>query len=159
ALTGAEDELDRLAETLNGMLARLDEAFAEMRRFAADAAHELRTPLTALKGGIEVALRAARSPDEYRAVLASSLEEVDRLIRVAADLLLLSGVVAGLETSGARVELEPLVLEVLEVATRLAQGTGVHVQLGDVVPAAAVGDARALARAARNLVENAIKYT
>ncbi len=52
------------------MLARLEEAFGQMRRFAADAAHELRTPLTALKGGIEVALRAARSPDEYRRVLA-----------------------------------------------------------------------------------------
>src|SRR5688572_22227815 len=52
---GRHDELDRLAETLNGMLARLDEAFRQMRRFAADAAHELRTPLTALKGGIEVA--------------------------------------------------------------------------------------------------------
>src|SRR5262249_28274213 len=146
------DELDRLAETLNSMLGRLDEAFGEMRRFAADAAHELRTPLTALKGGIEVALRAARSPEEYRAVLASSLEEVDRLIRVAEDLLLLSRAVAGLEPSRSRVELEPLVLEVFEIATRLAQGTGVRVQLGDVVSAAGLGDARALARAARNLV-------
>ena len=87
---GTQDELDRLAETLNGMLARLDEAFRQMRRFAADAAHELRTPLTALKGGIEVALRASRTPEEYRQVLVSSLEDVDRLIRVAEDLLLLS---------------------------------------------------------------------
>ena len=87
---GSQDELDRLAETLNGMLARLDEAFRQMRRFAADAAHELRTPLTALKGGIEVALRASRTPEEYRQVLVSSLEDVDRLIRVAEDLLLLS---------------------------------------------------------------------
>ena len=85
---GHQDELDRLAETLNGMLARLDEAFRQMRRFAADAAHELRTPLTALKGGIEVALRASRTPEEYRQVLGSSLEDVDRLIRVAEDLLL-----------------------------------------------------------------------
>ena len=49
------------------MLARLAAAFAEMRRFAADAAHELRTPLTALRGGIEVSLRAPRSAEEYRA--------------------------------------------------------------------------------------------
>jgi heavy metal sensor kinase len=159
ALAGTDDELERLAETLNGMLARLDQAFGQMRRFAADAAHELRTPLTALKGGIEVALRSARTPEEYQRVLASSLEEVDRLIRVAEDLLLLSRAVAGLETARARVDLEPLVLEALDVATRLAQGTGVHVQLGHVVPAAAMGDQRALARAVRNLVENAIKYT
>ncbi len=159
ALTGTGDELDRLAETLNGMLARLDEAFGQMRRFAADAAHELRTPLTALKGGIEVALRATRSPEEYRGVLASSLEEVDRLIRVAEDLLLLSRAAAGLGTSRPLVDLEPLLLEVLDVGARLAQGTGVHVQLGDVVPAAVHADASALGRAMRNLVENALKYT
>lgn len=156
---GTEDELDRLAETLNGMFARLDETFRHMRRFAADAAHELRTPLTALKGGIEVALRAERSPEQYRRVLASSLEEVDRLIRVAEDLLLLSRVAAGLETPRTRVELEPVVLEALDVGTRLAQGTGVQVQLGDVGPATVRGDAGALGRALRNLLENAIKYT
>ena len=92
---GAEDELDRLAETLNGMLARLAAAFAEMRRFTADAAHELRTPLTVLRGGIEVSLRAPRSAEEYRAVLVSSLEEVDRLIKISEDLLLLTRSTAG----------------------------------------------------------------
>jgi len=156
---GTQDELDRLAETLNGMLARLDEAFRQMRRFAADAAHELRTPLTALKGGIEVALRASRTPEEYRQVLASSLEDVDRLIRVAEDLLLLSRAAAGPEMPRPRIELEPLVLEALEVGTRLAQGTGVHVKLGPVAPAAMRGDSGALGRAMRNLVENAVKYT
>jgi heavy metal sensor kinase len=159
ALRGTRDELDRLAETLNGMLARLDEAFTQMRRFAADAAHELRTPLTALKGGMEVARRASRSPEEYRQVLDSSLEEVDRLIRVAEDLLLLSRSAAGGETPRAPVDLEPLLLDGLEVGTRLAQGSGVHVQLGAVVPATVRADAGALARAIRNLVENAIKYT
>ena len=58
-----------------------------------------------------------------------------------------------------RIELEPLVLEALEVGTRLAQGTGVHVKLGPVAPAAVRGDASALGRAMRNLVENAVKYT
>ena len=156
---GTQDELDRLAETLNGMLARLDEAFRQMRRFAADAAHELRTPLTALKGGIEVALRASRTPEEYRRVLVSSLEDVDRLIRVAEDLLLLSRAAVPPEMPRPRIELEPLVLEALELGTRLAQGTGVHVKLGPVAPAAVRGDASALGRAMRNLVENAVKYT
>jgi heavy metal sensor kinase len=156
---GTQDELDRLAETLNGMLARLDEAFRQMRRFAADAAHELRTPLTALKGGIEVALRASRTPEEYQQVLISSLEDVDRLIRVAEDLLLLSRAAVPPEMPRPRIELEPLVLEALELGTRLAQGTGVHVKLGPVAPAAVRGDASALGRAMRNLVENAVKYT
>ena len=156
---GTQDELDRLAETLNGMLARLDEAFRQMRRFAADAAHELRTPLTALKGGIEVALRASRTPEEYQQVLISSLEDVDRLIRVAEDLLLLSRAAVPPEMPRPRIELEPLVLEALELGTRLAQSTGVHVKLGPVAPAAVRGDASALGRAMRNLVENAVKYT
>ena len=67
---------------MNATLTRLENAFAEIRRFAADAAHELRTPLTALRGGLEVALRTPRSNDDYRLVLRSSLEEVERLIRL-----------------------------------------------------------------------------
>jgi heavy metal sensor kinase len=156
---GAGDELDYLAETLNGMLARLEGAFGQMRRFTADAAHELRTPLTVLKGEMEVALRSERSPAEYRRVLETSLEEVDRLIRVAEDLLLLarSGSEAGLER--ARVELEPLVLECLDAGVRLGSRAGVSVRPGEMVPAAVLGDAQALRRALLNLVENAVTYT
>ena len=158
-LTGAGDELDYLAETLNGMLARLEAAFAEMRRFSADAAHELRTPLTALKGSIEVALRAHRSEVEYRQVLRAALEDVDRLVRLAEDLLLLSRSAAGGAGPGPAVELEPIVLEALELGTRLAQGTGVSVRLGEAAPVAVRGEAAALRRAVVNLVENAVKYT
>jgi heavy metal sensor kinase len=159
SLRGTGDELDRLAETLNGMLGRLAAAFTEMRRFAADAAHELRTPLTALKGGIEVSLRAPRAADEYRGVLGSSLEEVERLIRLAEDLLLLSRSTAGPETPRGPVELEPLLLDVFDVGVRLAQGKGVSVRIEDAAPATVKGDALALRRAALNLVENAVKYT
>ncbi len=160
-LTG--DELDHLVETLNAMLARLDDAFAQMRRYAADAAHELRTPLAVLKGGIEVALRAPRPAEEYRRVLESSLEEVERLIRLAEDLLLLSRISAdigvGLPAARQRVELEPVVLDVLDAGTQLAHGTGVILRLGDCTPAVVVGDAADLRRAALNLVDNAVKYT
>ena len=159
ALHGTGDELDRLAETLNGMLGRLAAAFTEMRRFSADAAHELRTPLTALKGGIEVSLRAARSAEEYRRVLVSSLEEVERLIRLAEDLLLLSRSTVGPETSRGRVPLEPLLLDVFDVGARLAQGRGVSVRIDDAVPATVRGDPLALRRALLNLVENAVRYT
>jgi len=155
----SDDELDRLAETLNDMLARLELAFTQTRRFAADAAHELRTPLTVLKGGIEVALRAARSPDEYRLVLSSSLEEVERLIRLAEDLLLLSRSIAGPEAPRLPVELEPLLLEVLEIGARLGRAAGVSVRVDDSGPVTVPGDAVALRRAVLNLVENAVKYT
>ena len=156
---GTGDEMERLAETLNGMLARLEAAFAQTRRFAADAAHELRTPLAALRGGVEVALRAERTPGEYRRVLASSLEEVERLIRLAEDLLLLSRSSVGPDGTRAGVDLEPLLLDVFDVGARLGQAAGVSVRTDALAPATVRGDATALRRALLNLVENAIKYT
>ena len=156
---GSGDELDRLAETLNAMLARLDATFTQMRRFAADAAHELRTPLTALRGSIEIALRSERTPDEYRRVLGSSLEDVERLTRVAEDLLLLSRATAGLEAPRRTVELEPLVIEALDLGTQLGQRAGVTVRAKELAPLSVRGEEGALRRAVTNLVENAIKYT
>ena len=156
---GAGDELDRLAETLNDMLERLETAFAAMRRFSADAAHELRTPLTALKGGLEVALRAERSGEEYRRVLQASLEDVETLIRLTEDLLLLARSSAAPERIHEIVELEPLVLDVLDVGARLGADAGVTVRLGEATTLSARGNPLALRRALLNLVENATKYT
>ena len=159
AVRGTGDELDRLADTLNGMLTRLENTFTEMRRFSADAAHELRSPLTALKGTLEVTLRADRSGPEYRTALVSALEEVERLIRLAEDLLLLSRSTAGPESPRARVDLEPLVLEVADIGARLAKDRSVVVRVGPIAPLAVLGDVGALRRAMLNLVENGVKYT
>jgi heavy metal sensor kinase len=162
---GTGDELDHLTETLNEMLTRLEAAFAEIRRFSADAAHELRTPLTALRGGLEVALRTERTADEYREVIASSLEDVERLIRLAEDLLLLTRSSAAAGVKMATVDLEPLVLDVLDTALRLAASRGVSVRMAPGFPPAGatsmtvMGDGMALRRALLNLVENALKYT
>jgi heavy metal sensor kinase len=158
-LTGAADELDRLAETLNGMLGRLDAAFTHLRRFAADAAHELRTPLTGLQGGLEVALRMDRSDADYRAVLASSLQDVEALIRLSEDLLLFSRATAGLEGPRGPVDLEALVLDVAETGVRLGTPRRVSVRLGPLQAATVVGDAGALRRAVLNLVQNAVYYS
>lgn len=159
ARRGADDEIDYLADTLNAMLEGLEAAFAQSRRFSADAAHELRTPLTALKGEMEVALRAARSPEEYRRVLASSLEEVEHLIHLAEDLLVFSRSTPGLRAPTAPVDLEPLLLEVLETGARRAQSAGVTMRADTFEPATVLGEAGALRRAVLNLVDNAIKYT
>jgi heavy metal sensor kinase len=85
-----EDELARLAETLNAMLDRLEEAIERERRFVDDASHELRTPLSNLKAGLELALRRSRSADELEAEIRSAAEETDRLSRLAEDLLVLA---------------------------------------------------------------------
>ena len=91
----SRDEISRLAETLNEMLARLEAAFAHERRFVADASHELRTPLALLKTELEVALRRPRSHDELEQALRSASEETDRLTRLAEDLLLIARSDAG----------------------------------------------------------------
>jgi two-component system OmpR family sensor kinase len=78
------------------MLDRLEESFAAQRRFTSDVSHELRTPLTALRGEIEVALRADRSPREYQRVMRSALEEIDRLTTMSEELLLITRAQAGL---------------------------------------------------------------
>ncbi|NIY13294.1 MAG: two-component sensor histidine kinase, partial [Gemmatimonadetes bacterium] len=88
-------EYERLVGVLNTMLGRLDRAFEAQRRFTADASHELRGPLTALRGEIELALRRRRGEEEYRRVLASNLQEVERLSQLAEDLLTLARSDAG----------------------------------------------------------------
>jgi len=141
------------------VLARLEAAFGELRRFTADAAHELRTPLTALKSGLEVSLRLPRTVEEHARTLRGSLEEVDRLIGLAEDLLLLSRATSGAGLARRRVELEPMLLEVFDIGLRLADGSGVSIRMGVAEPAAVMGDAIALRRLLLILVENAAKYT
>ena len=84
------EEYQGLVAVLNRMLERLEQGFAAQRRLTADVSHELRTPLTALRGEIEVALRAPRTPLEYERVLRSGLEEIERLTELSEDLLLVT---------------------------------------------------------------------
>src|SRR6266568_3077288 len=90
------DEYRGLVSVLNRMLERIDAAFKNQRRLTADVSHELRSPLTALRGEIEVALRAERTPRDYQRVLRSGLEEIDRLTVMSEDLLLITRAGAGL---------------------------------------------------------------
>ena len=84
------DELQRLGETLNEMLARLEAALEREREFVADAGHELRTPLALLRTELELALRHAESPQELRDAVRRSTADVDRLGQLAEDLLLIA---------------------------------------------------------------------
>jgi len=91
-LPHAPDELHDLGATLNSMLDRIEASLKRERAFMADASHELRTPLTILRGELELARRPGRTMDELRATLRSTGEEVDRLTRLAEDLLVLARV-------------------------------------------------------------------
>jgi signal transduction histidine kinase len=89
-LPPADDELRRLGETLNQMLASLETALERERRFVADASHELRTPLAMLRAELELALRRERTPEELDRAVRSAAEETERLSRLAEDLLVLA---------------------------------------------------------------------
>ena len=155
-----DDELGRLARTLNEMLARLEAAFAQVRRFSADASHELKTPLTVLKGEIEVALRSPREAAEYQRVLGSVLEEVESMARLVDNLLLLSRADAGaLRLEAAPVELDRLVEDVAKEGEVLGREQRVRVIVQALEPLIIPGDSQRLKQLLRNLVDNGIKYT
>jgi len=84
------DEIGRLATVINDTFARLESSFDQLRRFTADASHELRTPLSVIRGIGEVGLGETRTPAEYKEVMGSMLEEVDRLSNLVDTLLRLS---------------------------------------------------------------------
>ena len=159
--TGAKDEIGRLAATFNEMISKLEQAFQHERRFTADASHELKTPLAILRGDIEVALRRDRAPEEYRRVLASSLEEIARLTKLTDDLLTLARSDAGevmLEMGPVRID--RLAREVCDYLAPLSDTAGVSLdyQVPDS-PILIEGDASRIKQLIVNLLDNAIKYT
>lgn len=125
-------ELHEHTAKLNAMLARLEASTQALQQFTADASHELRTPLSVLKGEIQVALRKPREQEEYRLLLESNLEEVNRLILLAEALLTLSRFDqqshSGLLLKG-ETEFNQLVGQVLERWQEQAQEKGVHLVL------------------------------
>jgi two-component system, OmpR family, sensor kinase len=153
-------EYRRLVEVLNTMLGRIQGAFDAQRRFTADASHELRSPLTAMRGELELALRRERAPDEYRQVLASTLEEVVRLSRIGEDLLVLARSDSGaLEPRLESCDAAVVVARVVErLQGRAAQG-GIRVVAPRPEGVWAVADAGLLGQVAWNLLENALKFT
>jgi two-component system OmpR family sensor kinase len=151
------EEFGRLVTVLNRMLDRLDGAFQVQRQFTADASHELRAPLTVLKGDIDVTLKRERTAPEYRETLERCREEVERLARLASDLLVLarSDAVVPLEHV-APVDFRALVHRVIGRFESSAVARGVTIAV-DAEDAAVSGDERMLERVVSNLVDNAIK--
>lgn len=159
-VSGSDDELDRLAKTINAMLDRIDGAVQEMRRFSADASHELQTPLTILKGEIEVALLKQRSPAEYEQVLHSSLEEIDRINKLVEGLLLLARAdVGALKLDLQPVDMAQLCRQLCSHLQPLARQHKIELSHGVLDSVVIDGDELQLQRMLTNLIDNGIKYT
>jgi heavy metal sensor kinase len=159
-IANPNDELGRLGATLNRMIARLERSFEETRRFTADAAHELRTPLAVMRNVAEVALRTPRDSEHYREVLADVLEEVERVTRLAEQLLFLCREDAGIIPPLAEeIRLDNVVRETAEHMSVVAQAKGVALELGALESCLVRGDSDLLRRLLFNLLDNAIKFT
>ena len=153
-------EYKRLVQVLNRMLARLQASVDAQRRFTADASHELRTPLTVLRGELEVALRRPRTSEEYARVLRISLEEAERLSRLAEDLMTLTRSEAG----GQRLQLAEgdLAERARHAVSRLSgQAQGKEIEIVGPVSemVRAEFDPDLMDRVLGNLLSNAIKFT
>lgn len=153
------DELQRLAVVLNGMLDRLEDGFKQATRFSADASHELKTPLTIMQGELEAALREAPPASREQSVYVSQLEEVTRLKRIVASLLLLSRADAGqLNLTRERIDLSSNFAEICEDAEILAEAAGITLEAEVAPDLAIVGDRALLQQVFQNLISNAVKY-
>jgi signal transduction histidine kinase len=153
----AEDELRRLALTLNAMIERLDDGLQRERRFVAEASHDLRTPLALMLTEVELALAQPRSPEELTVALHSIDDEVRRLIALAEDLLERAGsgdTVLPIESQ--RVDLVALTARVVE-RFRAAAGDRA-IQFRAPRPVEIQGDATRLDRAVSNLIDNALRH-
>jgi signal transduction histidine kinase len=155
----SRDELSRLAETLNEMLARLEASVEHERRFVDDASHELRTPLALLRTELELALRHPRPAAELEQALRSSAEETERLSRLAEDLLLFARFdQGGLPLRREAVGVGKLLEGVADRFAHRAESAGRSVRVEAPAGMSVVADEARLDQALANLVENALLH-
>lgn len=155
----APAEVRALVEAFNGMLDRLESSFQRLADFSADIAHELRTPISNLMTQTQVALSRSRSAEEFREILASNIEEYERIARMVSDMLFLARADHGHDAPPGveRVELAAEVLALIEFYEALAEAQEVGITCtGHAVVS---GDRLMLRRAISNLLSNALRHT
>jgi two-component system, OmpR family, heavy metal sensor histidine kinase CusS len=157
----ARDELRRLTETLNAMLARIEDSFRKITQFTADASHDLRTPVTVIRSTAEVALRRQRQPEEYRDALGRILETSEQTSELLENLLQLARSDAGVvELEMRPVDLNQHVRKAREQGAALAGEKALSITLETPpVPVLVLADEIAIHRLLLILIDNAVKYT
>ncbi|MGD9657242.1 MAG: sensor histidine kinase [Methylocystis sp.] len=159
AVSGAGDELDRLAENFNAMLARISELMAGLREVSDNIAHDLKTPLTRLRNRAEAALRGGSDDREHREALAAVIEESDNLIGVFNALLMIARAEAGYSSDHmAAFDADSVVRDIVEMYEPVAEEEGVRLDLTAQDGLKITGSRELLGQALVNLVDNALKY-
>jgi signal transduction histidine kinase len=157
AVTGPDDELKDLGDTIDALLARLDDAFTTQRNFVASASHELRTPLTLTRTLLQMALTSPRPTlAAYRATCQDLLHANDQQEQLIEALLTLARSQRGLDRRE-HLDLGGITASVVRTREQEAAGRGVTIRTS-ISPAPVLGDARLLQRLAANLIDNAIRH-
>jgi len=155
-----KDEIKELVDTFNAMLEKLDESFSSQAQLIQDISHEFRTPLTIMRGEMEVALKKARSPEEYMAVLRSCMEEIIRLSLLVENLLILSRFDSReVSMTIKSFPVFSLINDIVSDMHILADKKGIAISGVGSDKILVNGDEHQLRRALLNIIDNAIKYT
>jgi heavy metal sensor kinase len=154
-----DDEVGRLAETFDGMLARLNDSFQRERQFTNDASHELRTPLTAMQAILSVIRAKRRTPEEYEQALDDLTEETDRLRTLVENLMRLARGEKRSDNLFETINLSTLLKDVADSLRPLVEIKELTLSCDTPENLTMLGDSDELIRLFVNLLDNAIKYT
>jgi len=158
-VSGSGDELDRLAESVNLMLARIEQLMAGLREVSDNIAHDLKTPLNRLRNRVEEALREPCDETVYREALERTIEEADGLIKTFNALLSIARLEAGAGGDNRdTLDLSALVSDVAELYEPVAEEQGIVLKAQAATPIVIRGDRQLLGQAIANLIDNALKY-
>jgi signal transduction histidine kinase len=159
-IRGSRDELDELAANLNAMLGQIEGLMTGMREVADNIAHDLRTPLSRLRNRLEGAMMEHDTPDETKIALERAIEEADGLIATFNSLLLIAEAESGAHRDTlVPMDLRDVVRDVTDLYEPVAEERGINLKVRAEEPVRVRGNASLMARAAANLVDNALKYT
>jgi signal transduction histidine kinase len=158
-VTGSGDELDRLSESLNLMLARIEQLMAGLREVSDNIAHDLKTPLNRLRNRVEQALREPYGEAAYREALERTIEEADGLIKTFNALLSIARLEAGAGGENReKLDVSALLRDVAELYEPVAEERGIELRAETDAPIFVRADRQLLGQAIANLIDNALKY-
>ncbi len=158
-LAGTGDEFDRLSESVNAMLARIEELMHGMKEVSDNIAHDLKTPVNRLRQRAEATLRTAKTAEELGAGLGQTIESADEIIKTFNALLLIARLEAGaIEETKTKLALAPILTDAVELYEPVAEEAGVRLFAERIADVSVDANRHLIGQAVINLIDNAIKY-